>query len=209
MTSQGHVYAQFQRALKTGNAHLAFAAAAELRHVDVADALSLVLLSAATTAPLRARCRQVAQSAPLPAARRLVVRGGWRFRRASESSLKGGALWRMGVRTGGRGWLRMALCRSCASTLRSLNRSETILARTGRRYSEPNLEGATLDCDHALYEGGFRRPSIKRATEGGLVVAYRSRPLWERALKDEIVPRLEDVWARHGAFQHEAHTLTV
>jgi len=56
---------------------------------------------------------------------------------------------------------------------------------------------------------GFRRPSIKRATEGGLVVAYRSRPLWERALKDEIVPRLEDVWARHGAFQHEAHTLSV
>ena len=44
MTSQGHLYAQFQRALKTGNAHLALAAAAELRHVDLADALSLVLL---------------------------------------------------------------------------------------------------------------------------------------------------------------------
>jgi hypothetical protein len=35
---------QFQRALKTGNAHLALAAAAELRHVGLADALSLVLL---------------------------------------------------------------------------------------------------------------------------------------------------------------------
>ena len=44
MTSQGHRYAQFQRALKTGNAHLALAAAADLRHVDLADALSLVLL---------------------------------------------------------------------------------------------------------------------------------------------------------------------
>jgi hypothetical protein len=44
VTSQGHRYAQFQRALKTGNAHLALAAAAELRHVDLADALSLVLL---------------------------------------------------------------------------------------------------------------------------------------------------------------------
>jgi hypothetical protein len=44
VTSQGHRYAQFQRALKTGNAHLAIAAAAELRHVDLADALSLVLL---------------------------------------------------------------------------------------------------------------------------------------------------------------------
>jgi hypothetical protein len=44
VTSQGHRYAQFQRALKTGNAHLALCAAAELRHVDLADALSLVLL---------------------------------------------------------------------------------------------------------------------------------------------------------------------
>ncbi|HEY8857936.1 MAG TPA: hypothetical protein VIM27_00690, partial [Gaiellales bacterium] len=44
MTSQGHRYAQFQRALKTGNAHLALAAAAEVRHVDLAYALSLVLL---------------------------------------------------------------------------------------------------------------------------------------------------------------------
>jgi hypothetical protein len=44
VTSQGHRYAQFQRALRTGNAHLALAAAAELRHVALADALSLVLL---------------------------------------------------------------------------------------------------------------------------------------------------------------------
>jgi hypothetical protein len=44
VTSQGRRYAKFQRALKTGNAHLALAAAAELRHIDLADALSLVLL---------------------------------------------------------------------------------------------------------------------------------------------------------------------
>jgi hypothetical protein len=44
VTSQGHRYAQLQRALKTGNAHLALAAAGELHHVDLADALSLVLL---------------------------------------------------------------------------------------------------------------------------------------------------------------------
>jgi hypothetical protein len=44
MTSQGHAYARFHRALKTGNAHLALAAAAELRQVGLADALSLVLL---------------------------------------------------------------------------------------------------------------------------------------------------------------------
>ena len=44
MTSQGHRHAQFQRALKTGNAFLAMNAARELRHVDLADALSLLLL---------------------------------------------------------------------------------------------------------------------------------------------------------------------
>jgi hypothetical protein len=44
MTSHGHAYARFTRALKGGNAHLALAAAAELRHVSLADALSLLLL---------------------------------------------------------------------------------------------------------------------------------------------------------------------
>jgi hypothetical protein len=44
MTSQGHRYAQFQRALKAGSAHLALAAAAELRQVGLADALSLLLV---------------------------------------------------------------------------------------------------------------------------------------------------------------------
>jgi len=44
ITSQGHAYARFQRALKTKNAHIALAAAAELRHVGLADALSLLLL---------------------------------------------------------------------------------------------------------------------------------------------------------------------
>jgi hypothetical protein len=44
VTSQGHAYAQFQRALKSGNAFLAMNAGRELRHVDLADALSLLLL---------------------------------------------------------------------------------------------------------------------------------------------------------------------
>src|SRR6478609_12034001 len=43
MTSQGHAYARFQRALKTGNAYIALAAA-ELRQVGLADALSLLLV---------------------------------------------------------------------------------------------------------------------------------------------------------------------
>ena len=44
VTSQGHRYARFQRALMTGNAHLALVAAAELHEVGLADALSLLLL---------------------------------------------------------------------------------------------------------------------------------------------------------------------
>jgi hypothetical protein len=44
VTSQGRPYARFTRALKSGNAHLALAAAAELRQVTLADALSLLFL---------------------------------------------------------------------------------------------------------------------------------------------------------------------
>jgi hypothetical protein len=44
VTSQGHTYAQFQRALKTGNPVLALEAARELTHVTLEDALGLCLV---------------------------------------------------------------------------------------------------------------------------------------------------------------------
>jgi hypothetical protein len=44
MTSQGHLYAQFQRALKTGNATLALDAARELERLTLEDALGLCML---------------------------------------------------------------------------------------------------------------------------------------------------------------------
>jgi hypothetical protein len=44
LTSQGHAYTRFKRALKSGNAHLALDAAAELERIGLADALSLLLL---------------------------------------------------------------------------------------------------------------------------------------------------------------------
>ena len=44
MTSQGSAYSRFQRALKTGRASLAWNAATELEHIDLQDALALVLL---------------------------------------------------------------------------------------------------------------------------------------------------------------------
>jgi hypothetical protein len=45
VTSQGHAYAQFQRALKAGNAFVAMEAARELNHVTLEDALSLCLVT--------------------------------------------------------------------------------------------------------------------------------------------------------------------
>ena len=50
MTSQGSAYGRFRRALDTGNATLALAAAADLEHVGLADALELLLLMLAMPA---------------------------------------------------------------------------------------------------------------------------------------------------------------
>ncbi len=44
MTSQGHAYARFRRALDGGHATAALSAAAELEHVGLADALEVVLV---------------------------------------------------------------------------------------------------------------------------------------------------------------------
>lgn len=44
VTSQGHPHARFRRALSTGNPRLAEAAARDLHHVSLADALELCLL---------------------------------------------------------------------------------------------------------------------------------------------------------------------
>jgi hypothetical protein len=44
VTSQGSAYARFQRALKSGRASIAWNAARELEHIDLQDALMLLLL---------------------------------------------------------------------------------------------------------------------------------------------------------------------
>ena len=44
MTSQGHAYSQFHRALRTRNPFLALEAARELNHITLEDALGLCLL---------------------------------------------------------------------------------------------------------------------------------------------------------------------
>jgi hypothetical protein len=44
MTSQGHPYARFRRALATGNSGIAEAAARDVEHIGLRDALELCLL---------------------------------------------------------------------------------------------------------------------------------------------------------------------
>jgi len=44
MTAQGHPYARFRRALATGNARIAEAAARDVEHIALRDALELCLL---------------------------------------------------------------------------------------------------------------------------------------------------------------------
>jgi hypothetical protein len=54
VTSQGSPYVRFRRALDTGNATIALAAAAELDFVSLPDALELVLLLVHSRAPMLA-----------------------------------------------------------------------------------------------------------------------------------------------------------
>jgi hypothetical protein len=51
VTSQGSAYSQFRRALERRNALVAWATAAELPHVELGDALALVLLALDHDAP--------------------------------------------------------------------------------------------------------------------------------------------------------------
>jgi hypothetical protein len=51
LTSQGHPYARFRRALASGNPTLAYAAAAELPYLAIEDALALTLLLASREPP--------------------------------------------------------------------------------------------------------------------------------------------------------------
>jgi hypothetical protein len=61
VTSQGSPSARFHRALGTGNALLAWAAAAELPHVNLEDALALVLVLRGNARYSRAAARWIAR----------------------------------------------------------------------------------------------------------------------------------------------------
>src|SRR5438309_506836 len=103
----------------------------------------------------------------------------------------------------------MACCRVVRVDAVELQRITQGLERTGRRYTAQDLEGAVLDCDHALFEGHFRRPAIKTVIEGTPMAIYRSHPMWQVVTTEEVMARLEEAWARHGAFENEAHNVTV
>lgn len=58
LTSQGHAYARFRRALDNGNTMAAIAAAGDIPHIGLTDALELCL--ALRDAPLRGGCGALA-----------------------------------------------------------------------------------------------------------------------------------------------------
>jgi hypothetical protein len=55
VTSQGSAYGRFRRALDSGNATIALAAAADLEHVGLADAFELLLLLMLDAEPVQVR----------------------------------------------------------------------------------------------------------------------------------------------------------
>jgi hypothetical protein len=64
MTSEGHPYAVFRRAIASRNAAVAWAAAADLPRLSLEDALALCLLAAETAS--QGRARGGALDRPLP-----------------------------------------------------------------------------------------------------------------------------------------------
>jgi HEAT repeat protein len=95
VTSQGSAYGRFRRALDTGNAKIALAAAADLGHVGLADALELLLLmlesepSRFERAALRWHgryCREVSDVDIAEAQAVLACLGGLRGSRPEQSA---------------------------------------------------------------------------------------------------------------------------
>jgi hypothetical protein len=83
------------------------------------------------------------------------------------------------------------------------------VVREGDRHGGADLDGAIMDADHALVEGGFTEPTIRKTGELRRMVVYACRPDWHAAATDDVVRRLEAAWANDGAFTHEAHTIAV
>jgi len=82
------------------------------------------------------------------------------------------------------------------------------VAKNGRRYGGDDLDGATMDADYALSEGGFTDPHVNRTGLIERMVVYTCRPNWPSPRHEEVVERLEETWISRGAFGHEAHTIS-
>lgn len=81
--------------------------------------------------------------------------------------------------------------------------------KSGDRYGGANLDGATLDAQYALENGGFTFPKTKKTGEAKQMVLYTCEPAWSSPDDGEVVRRVETAWVNDGAFTHEAHSITV
>lgn len=83
------------------------------------------------------------------------------------------------------------------------------VASQGRPYSGENLDGAIMDVDHALFDGGFGRCEIKRTGDLPPMVLFACCSSGDDAEPEEVVRRLQHAWITHGAFANEAHSITI
>jgi hypothetical protein len=90
-----------------------------------------------------------------------------------------------------------------------LGRIRSEVTDRGARYGGNDLEGAMIDCDHALFEAGFTSPEVLETDEIEAMLVFRCQPAWAAVRSDEVIERLEQGWMQWGAFANEAHTITV
>jgi hypothetical protein len=83
------------------------------------------------------------------------------------------------------------------------------LAREGDPYGGADLDGAVVDLDHAIVEGGFSPQRIVRTGDAAQMVRVRCDPVGDSSESHKILAQLERAWIAHGAFAHEAHSITV
>jgi hypothetical protein len=81
------------------------------------------------------------------------------------------------------------------------------IAEDGEPYGGADLDGAIIDMDHALFEGGFTDPKLSRTGDIERMIVLRCEPVAAGPSPDEVIDRLEAVWIRRGAFTHEAHSI--
>jgi hypothetical protein len=105
--------------------------------------------------------------------------------------------------------LTPAILSAVRVTADELDRIASDVAAAGRRYGGDDLSGAIMDCDYALYDGGFTTIDFSRTGELRPMVIYTCRPESEPESNDDVIEWLEKVWLGRGTFRTEVHAISV